>query len=215
MRSKAVVFVLAVLLVLGAIQGVLVFGRGAVLASDGAEDGVQDEAQSEAQSGTQDQTVTAPMLRYGVYQGLGLTNEQLQKMQDLEIKYLEKTQNLRLSLQKLAIQLRTLWAKDPLDKEAIAQKAAEMARIQVDLTQQTREMHKEMQSILTPEQLKKLQQMPSAYGRMGRRGGHGGRGGRGWWGCMGPMGFGGTVPYTNAAPQGATYYGGSTSGPAI
>lgn len=211
MRSKTFVLVLVALLVLGAAVGVLALGRGAVLASDGAEDGVQNGAQS----GTEDQTVTAPMPMYGPYQGLGLTNEQLQKMQDLQIKHLEKTQSLRLSLQKLAIQLRTLWAQDPLDKEAIAQKTAEMARVQVDLAQKTQEMRKEMQSILTPEQLEKLQQMPGAYGRMGRRGGRGGRGGPGRWGCMGPMGFGGTVPYTNAAPQGAVYYGGPTSGPAI
>lgn len=164
MRRKLVLIVLVGLLVLGTVQGALAFGRGGMGFGNGL------------------------MAAKGPFSGLDLTSEQQQKLQELQIQFLEKTQNLRLTLQKLALELRNLWSQEPLDEKAITEKTSEMVKTRLQLVEKAREMRSEVESILTPEQLEKLSD--GSYRPMGPRGGWGGHGRWGRRGIGGAMPFG-------------------------
>jgi Spy/CpxP family protein refolding chaperone len=153
MQKRIVVVALVALLTLGVGQGVLAFGRG------GGRGG------RTAMLGTQ----TAS--------GLELTQEQQEQLSELRLQHLEQTQDLRLSREKLRVELQTLWSAEPLDAEAIAAKEAELAKVRVKMVEVRQELQKEAEGVLTEEQLDRIKiRSQSQMNRGGRRGG-----GMGMW----------------------------------
>lgn len=153
MQKRIVVVALVALLTLGVGQGVLAFGRG---------------------GGRGDRTA---MLGTQTASGLELTQEQQEQLSELRLQHLEQTQDLRLSREKLRVELQTLWSAEPLDAEAIAAKEAELAKVRVKMVEVRQELQKEAEGVLTEEQLDRIKiRSQSQMNRGGRRGG-----GMGMW----------------------------------
>lgn len=164
MQKRIVVVALVALLTLGIGQGVLAFGPG------GGRGG------------------RTAILGTGAASKLGLTQEQQKQLSQLQLEHLDKTQALRLSQEKLRVELQTLWSAEQLDAEAIAAKEAELAKVRVKLVEARRELQKEAEGVFTEEQLEKVKTQPQ--GRMMRNGGRDGRG-MGMW----QRGFSGNCIY--------------------
>ncbi|MDN5347857.1 MAG: hypothetical protein PWP65_1421 [Clostridia bacterium] len=110
-------------------------------------------------------------------QELGLTDQQVTQIQDLQQKMYEKTRDLRIKLMDAMFSLRQLrWQKDP-DQAAIDAKIKEINDLRAQLQQATQEFRQQMDSVLTPEQKSKIES---------RRGFGGPRGGKGMRGFGGP-----------------------------
>lgn len=106
-------------------------------------------------------------------QELGLTDQQVAQIQDLQQKMYEKTRDLRIKLMDAMFALKQLrWQKDP-DQAAIDAKIKEINDLRSQLYQAAQENRQQMESVLTPEQKSKLE---SWCGFGGPRGGKGMRG---------------------------------------
>ncbi|NMB45622.1 MAG: periplasmic heavy metal sensor [Firmicutes bacterium] len=140
MQKKIIVLALVVVLTLGIGQGVLAFGPG--LGLGGAV------GRRACVRGTQ------------AARELEITDEQQQQLSELRLQYLEKTQDLRLTQEKLGVELQALWSADELDAEAIAAKEAESAKVRVKLVEIRRELQSAIEKVYTAEQLEKLKAQP-------------------------------------------------------
>lgn len=173
MRRKLTALVLATVLVLGA-AGVAFaspwgFGLG---------------------RGPRSGNVSAPAK---VIASLNLTDEQVRKIQEIQTSSFEKLKELRDSLFQKVFELQSLiWQKNP-DEKAIAAKQDEIKKLRQQMCQIQQEAREQMKSVLTQDQLNKLQQ---AWG-------HGGGHGRKWRGgfhCMPPSGNGPATPSSAPSP---------------
>ncbi|MCL6592174.1 MAG: hypothetical protein K6U80_19785 [Firmicutes bacterium] len=81
------------------------------------------------------------------------------------------------------LELRQLWAAKPVNQSAIDAKNKEVIAIQVQMNAKAQAMQEMIKTVLTPEQLKQLNENGSNYGP-GRRG-KGRRGGGFMGGCYG------------------------------
>ena len=157
MQKRIIVVALVAVLTLGIGQGVLAFGPGLGLSGTGGG--------RSARLGTQGAS------------GLGLTAEQQKQLSELRLRHLDETNDLRLSQEKLRVELQALWSAESLDAEAIAAKEAELAKVRVKMVETSRKLRTEAEEIYTDEQLEKMK--TQLEGQVGQRGG--GRGGRGMW----------------------------------
>lgn len=111
----------------------------------------------------------------GFFQNLNLSPEQQQKLLEVKQDYQRETQSLRFEMQKKQLELRQLWSASTLNRSAIEAKEKEVTGIRVQLVTKARAMQDKMKSILTAEQLKKLEEYGfnrnSGAGVRGRRGG--------------------------------------------
>lgn len=150
MKRRMLVVVLVGLLALGIAQGVLAFGPGGQMGGMGRMMGQQ--AANE----------------------LGISTEQQKELTELQLQRLEKTQGVRLAHEKLKLELRDLWAEEPLDTEAIAAKEAELVNARIEMVEIHRELEKAAEEVLTTEQLEKIK--AESWGQRRHQGGRGGRG---------------------------------------
>lgn len=91
-------------------------------------------------------------------QDLNLSWEQQQKLLEIRQDFQKETQPLRFELQKKQLELRQLWSAQTLNQKAIETKAKEIAGIRVQLAIKARAMQDKIKTILTAEQLKKLEE---------------------------------------------------------
>jgi len=109
------------------------------------------------------------------YQELNLTPEQQQKILEIRQDFQKDTQSLRFEMQKKQLELRQLWSASTLNRSAIEAKAKEVTGLRVQLVTKARAMQDKIKTILTSEQLKKLEESDfkrnPGTGRRGRRGG--------------------------------------------
>ncbi|MDK2856221.1 MAG: hypothetical protein PWQ41_1068 [Bacillota bacterium] len=125
---------------------------------------------------------------------LGLTDEQVTKIKELQREMYEKTKDLRQELQDAMFELRQLrWDKNP-DQAALDAKTKEVNDLRAELQKITQEFQQKFESILTPEQLEKAKSMRGFFG--------------GWGGRHGMKGFGKgfglpalETPLSNTSPE--------------
>ncbi len=103
-----------------------------------------------------------------VIAGLGLSDDQVAKIQALQKDAYEKLQSMRETMWKKQQELMTLlWQKNP-DKNAISAKWEELRELRQQMNDVMQELRHQMRSILSEEQLNKLQQSrPCGKGRWG------------------------------------------------
>lgn len=152
MQKRIIVVALVAVLALGIGQSVLAFGSG--FGPNGARGGENIG------------------LGRQVASELGLTAEQQNELSELRLQHLEETKDLRVSQERLRVELQTLWSTESLDAEAIASKEGELAKVRVKLVEANRKMRKEAEAVYTEEQLEKIEAQSEV--RMNRRGGRGG-----------------------------------------
>lgn len=115
-------------------------------------------------------------------QDLGLTDEQLQKIRQIQADAFSQLKDLRQAqFEKMFELQQLLWQKNP-DEEAIAAKQAEVKELRDKMAEIQRSVRDQMKQVLTEEQLGKLQQ--------GWGPGHRGRGPRGGFRGQPPSGNG-------------------------
>jgi Spy/CpxP family protein refolding chaperone len=95
--------------------------------------------------------------RFAMMDKLNLTLEQRQKMLEIRQGFEKDTLALRYDLRQKNQELRKLWRADSLDSNAIQSKSNEIIALRIKLVTKMRVMRDKMKSILTPEQLKILQ----------------------------------------------------------
>jgi Spy/CpxP family protein refolding chaperone len=105
---------------------------------------------------------------------LDLTFDQQQKILAIRQDFQKDTLSLRFDLQEKNLELRQLWEANPLNQTAIEAKTKEVTDLRVQMTTKAQAMHEKIKSVLTAEQLKKLNDNNRQnYGPgPGRRGGH-------------------------------------------
>ncbi|HHW17336.1 MAG TPA: Spy/CpxP family protein refolding chaperone [Firmicutes bacterium] len=106
-----------------------------------------------------------------VIAGLGLSDDQVAKIQSIQQDAYAKLQSIQETMWKKQQELRTLlWQKNP-DKNAISAKWEELRQLRQQMHDIMQELRDQMQSVLTQEQLNKLQQSrPFGKGRCGGNG---------------------------------------------
>lgn len=107
---------------------------------------------------------------------LGLTDEQVSKIKELQREMYEKTKDLRQKLQDAMFELRQLKAEKDPDQAALDAKAKEVNDLRAQLQKATQEFQQKFESIFTPEQLEKAKSMRGFFD--------------GWGGRHGMKGFG-------------------------
>ncbi len=121
-----------------------------------------------------------PGMGRGFAKELKLTADQEQKLLEIRQEFQKDTQNIRFDMQKKQLELRQLWSQNPLSQTAIENKQKEVTGLRVQLVTKQRAMMEKLKAVLTPEQLKKIEDFRAkAQQRMGkggkqRRGGCGG-----------------------------------------
>lgn len=100
-------------------------------------------------------------------QKLNLTDDQAQKLKDLDKSCYEATKDLRARLQDAMFELRQMGFDKNPDKAAVDAKIKEINDLRAQLQQITQQNREKMQSILTPEQ---QSQMKNWRGHGGHRG---------------------------------------------
>lgn len=121
---------------------------------------------------------------------LGLTPEQVQKIQDLMSQFRTDNQSLLTQLRDLGSQIRDL-RKDPkADPAQLGAKIQELDRTRATLQEKAQALRDAIKGVLTPDQVSKLEN--SWFGRfMGQGGPRSGRGfGNGGFGCGRGHGWG-------------------------
>ena len=128
-----------------------------------------------------------------VIASLNLTDEQVRKIQEIQTSAFEQLKGLRDSLFQKMFELQSLlWQKNP-DQKAIAAKQDEIKKLRQQMCEIQQKVREQMKSVLTQDQLNKLQQ---AWG-------HGGGHGRKWRGGshrMPPSGNGPATPSSAPSP---------------
>jgi len=99
---------------------------------------------------------------------LNLTAEQKQKMDQIRADFLAKTATLRADLEAKRTEFEALWFAKDLDENQILAKAAEIAKIQPQLSDYRLRQRIAMFKILTPEQRKLMLDSPHFKGGKGK-----------------------------------------------
>ncbi|HHY92443.1 MAG TPA: periplasmic heavy metal sensor [Firmicutes bacterium] len=104
---------------------------------------------------------------------LGLTEEQVSQIQNVQREMYEATKELRSKLQDASFELGQLkWAKNA-DQATVDAKTKEVSDLRAQLQQVTQEYQKKFESILTAEQLQKVKSLRGFGGFGGFGGGRG------------------------------------------
>ncbi len=128
--------------------------------------------------------VEAPPGEYG-RRGFDLTDEQLDRMDELQIAGLKKTMPLETDLRIKQMELEALWRADEINPKAIIGKVKEVHSTRQKVAVARAENRIAVYQILTPEQRERAKQFRGLRGMRGR--GRGMRGaGRGMRGSRGP-----------------------------
>ena len=106
---------------------------------------------------------------------LNLSQDQIEKLQQLRLKHQKETLELRNTLQTKRLELQTLLASKDVDEEKVNLILEEMGKLKTELWKKTIHYRLKMRNVLTKEQWDKL--LSYRYMR--------GRGGRGAW--FGPL----------------------------
>ena len=117
---------------------------------------------------------------YGFAANLNLTKEQAEKMWQIKEKFHNDTQSMRYELFQKKFELRKLYADPNTDETTILSKQKEISTLQQKLQDKMAQLRLEQRKILTPEQMKKLNELPAGRGFGPHRMGFGG-GGPGRW----------------------------------
>lgn len=105
---------------------------------------------------------------------LGLSQEQKEKMREIRNRFLTDTHDLRYDLIQKRLEMRKLFTDPKVNAATLLAKEKESAALRQKLQDRRAQMKIEWRSVLTPDQIQKLDQMP-----MGRRMDRGAR-----WGMM-------------------------------
>lgn len=100
--------------------------------------------------------VTPPFWGQNLIKLLNLTDEQIEKVKELREKYYNKSKELQSKLQDAMFSLRQLQLQRQPDKSQIESKKDEINSIKKEIRNVLNEYWKEFKSILTKEQLSKL-----------------------------------------------------------
>jgi Spy/CpxP family protein refolding chaperone len=98
---------------------------------------------------------------------LNLSKEQTDKMRDVWSRYEADTRNLRYDLMARRVEMQRLFTDPKADQASLLAKEKEMAGLRQKLTERRIQATLEWRSLLTPEQMQKLDRMPRGRG-MGR-----------------------------------------------
>ncbi|TCL73346.1 Spy/CpxP family protein refolding chaperone [Hydrogenispora ethanolica] len=115
--------------------------------------------------------------RFTVFKALNLSPEQQEKLLAIRQDFEKATLDLRFDLQRKQLELRKLWAANPLDQNAIETQSKAVAALRVQMVTQSRAMFEKVKSVLTPAQLKQLETRFQDRPGKGRRGPGAGIGG--------------------------------------
>lgn len=99
----------------------------------------------------------------GMFKDLNLTIDQQQKILKIRQEFQKETMDLRFSIQNKRLELKNLWNTKPLNQAAIETKTKEIAGLRVQIANKAQVMMDKIKAVLTPEQLKTLQN--NAQGR--------------------------------------------------
>ncbi len=105
---------------------------------------------------------------------LGLSDAQVQKIQDIHTKYQTQRIDLRAQIAKKRLQLRTLWQDDNPNTTAIEKLVREIGDLRTQIAVLGVREKSEIKNVLTDEQFNKWQKM--RFEMMGQRMGRGMRG---------------------------------------
>lgn len=95
---------------------------------------------------------------------LNLSDEQVRKIQEIQTSAFEQMKSIRDALFQKMFELRSLlWQKSP-DQDAIAAKQAEVKELRQQMYEIQQKVREQMKSVLTQDQLNKLEQA-KGYGR--------------------------------------------------
>ena len=89
---------------------------------------------------------------------LNLTPAQQQKLLDVRQAFQSDTLPIRQHMQRTQLELRQLWAAPSLDQKQIQAKVRERTDLRIQLVQKRRDMIAQVKTVLTPDQLKTLEQ---------------------------------------------------------
>lgn len=130
--------------------------------------------------------------RFGEGKFLGLSKEQIDKMQALRDRFYNETRDLRYDMAQKRLEMRKLFMDPKTDDATLLAKQKEMSALRQKLQDKMAQMMIEGRKILTPEQLQKLDRAGMGPGGMGfGMMGHGMMdGGMMGHGMMGHGGFG-------------------------
>ena len=118
------------------------------------------------------------------FENLNLTSEQQQKLLVIRQDFQKETQPLRFEIQKKQLELRQLWSAESLNQSVIESKEKEVTGLRVQMVNKARTMQDKMKSVLTADQLKKLDESGFNWNPgVGGCGPHGG--GKMGGGCFG------------------------------
>lgn len=98
---------------------------------------------------------------------LDLSKEQKDKMRDIWDRYRADTRNLKYDLMERRVEMRRLFTDPKADQASLLAKEKELAGLRQRLMERRAQATLEWRSILTPEQIEKLDRMPHERG-MGR-----------------------------------------------
>ena len=104
---------------------------------------------------------------------LNLTPDQQQKMLTLRQEFQKDTMDLRFALQQKRLELRQLWSANPPSQNAIDAKTKEVNALRIQMIAKTQTFKDKVKTILTPEQLKHLNDRMTKSGPGMRRQGRG------------------------------------------
>lgn len=105
------------------------------------------------------------MMGPGGYAYLNLSQDQMDKMWQLRDKYYNDTQATRYQMFQKQVELRKLYSDPKADAGVIAAKEKELSSLRQQLYDKMAQMRLEQRNFLTPEQIQKLNDAPSGYGR--------------------------------------------------
>jgi len=98
---------------------------------------------------------------------LNLSKEQRDKMRDIWSRYKADTHNLKYDLREQRLEMRKLFTDPKTDQAALTAKEKELTGLRDKIGERRFQASLEFRSILTPEQIQKLDRMPHRR-RMGR-----------------------------------------------
>lgn len=104
----------------------------------------------------------------GIAKHLNLSEEQLTKMKELRNRHDAETRDLRYSLAVKRIEMRKLFTDPKTDEATLLAKQRELSKLCQQLMDKKAQMKIEWRSILTPEQIAKLDKMPHRWRAKGR-----------------------------------------------
>ena len=105
---------------------------------------------------------------------LGLSDEQVKKIKDLDFAFREKQLPLKADLDKYRLELKKGFATQPVDEASVLKTAKRIAGIKGEMFVQGTEHRLAVEKLLTPDQIQKIKQYKQQ--RSGKRGGPKGQG---------------------------------------